>query len=243
MDYVSANLVGFMNVLEACRYSGVEHLVYASSSSVYGNNSGTPFSEHDAVDHPLSIYAASKRANELMAHVYSHLHGLPTTGLRFFTVYGPWGRPDMAPILFAKKIQAGHTVGVFNFGHHRRDFTYIDDIVSGVVAVTMGAIPPRTDKSQPGRDPASSNAPFRIYNIGNNQPIQLMDFLAQLEQCLGKPVQLEMLPAQPGDVQDTWADCSDLQKDFNYQPNTSLADGMKSFVGWFREYYSNESRT
>jgi len=242
MDYVSANLVGFMNVLEACRHSGIEHLIYASSSSVYGNNSSTPFSEHDAVDHPLSIYAASKRANELMAHVYSHLHGLPTTGLRFFTVYGPWGRPDMAPILFAKKILAGHTVGVFNFGHHRRDFTYIDDIVSGVVAVTTGAVPRQALHGTAEQDPASSDAPFRIYNIGNNQPIQLMDFLAQLEQCLGKPVQLEMLPSQPGDVQDTWADCSDLQRDFNYQPNTSLADGMKSFVGWFMEYYSDKGR-
>lgn len=237
MDYVSANLVGFMNVLEACRHNGVGHLVYASSSSVYGNNPRVPFSEHDAVDHPLSIYAASKRANELMAHVYSHLHGLPTTGLRFFTVYGPWGRPDMAPIAFARKIMEGSPIGVFNFGHHRRDFTYIDDIVSGVVAVTTGPLPqkPATDQSAP--DPAASDAPFRLYNIGNNQPVQLMDFLSELQNCLGKEAQLEMLPAQPGDVQDTWADCSDLQKDFNYSPDTSLADGMQNFIAWFREYY------
>ncbi len=242
MDYVSANLVGFMNVLEACRHHEIKHLVYASSSSVYGNNASTPFSEHDAVDHPLSIYAASKRANELMAHVYSHLYGLATTGLRFFTVYGPWGRPDMAPIMFAKKILAGSPIGVFNFGQHRRDFTYIDDIVSGVVAVTIGKLPVKSDSGKTGQDPAASDAPYRIYNIGNNQPVQLMDFLAELENCLGMPAELEMLPAQPGDVQDTWADCSDLQRDFNYHPETSLADGMARFITWFREYYSVKGR-
>lgn len=237
MDYVSANLVGFMNVLESCRHNGIGHLVYASSSSVYGNNPRVPFSEHDAVDHPLSIYAASKRANELMAHVYSHLHGLPTTGLRFFTVYGPWGRPDMAPIAFARKIMEGSPIGVFNFGHHRRDFTYIDDIVSGVVAVTTGPLPRMSATDQSTPDPAASDAPFRLYNIGNNQPVQLMDFLGELQNCLGRAAQLEMLPAQPGDVQDTWADCSDLQRDFNYSPDTSLADGIQHFVAWFREYY------
>ncbi len=244
MDYVMANLVGFMNVLETCRHQGIEHLVYASSSSVYGNNARTPFSEHDAVDHPLSIYAASKRANELMAHAYSHLHGLPTTGLRFFTVYGPWGRPDMAPILFARAMQSGETIRVFNFGHHQRDFTYVDDIAAGVVAVSCGAVPARRSdagarQSEMDKDPAVSDAPFRIYNIGNSQPVALMDFLAELEHCLDAKAQLEMVPAQPGDVQDTWADCSDLQRDFNYQPRTSLADGMQQFIQWFRAYYSN----
>lgn len=242
MDYVSANLVGFMNVLECCRQHSIQHLVYASSSSVYGNNSSTPFSEHHAVDHPLSIYAASKRANELMAHVYSHLHGLPTTGLRFFTVYGPWGRPDMAPVIFARKIQAGNPIGVFNFGHHRRDFTYIDDIISGVVAVITGALPRKSEQVGLSVGPAASDAPYRIYNIGNNQPVQLMDFLRQLETGLGKTAQLEMLPAQPGDVQDTWADCGDLKRDFNYHPDTSLVEGMQRFIAWFREYYSEESK-
>lgn len=238
MDYVSANLVGFMNVLESCRQGAVEHLVYASSSSVYGNNSAIPFSEHHAVDHPLSIYAASKRANELMAHVYSHLHGLPTTGLRFFTVYGPWGRPDMAPVLFAQAIEAGKPIAVFNFGKHQRDFTYIDDIVSGVVAVACGPLPQGQQPAIQQGDPAASAAPWRIYNIGNNQPVQLMDFLAELQTCLGKQAHLEMQPAQPGDVLDTWADCSDLQRDFAYHPDTSLADGMQQFVRWFKHYYS-----
>ncbi|HET6566119.1 MAG TPA: NAD-dependent epimerase/dehydratase family protein [Xanthomonadales bacterium] len=240
MDYVTANLVGFMNVLEACRQHAIEHLVYASSSSVYGNNSAIPFSEHHAVDHPLSIYAASKRANELMAHVYSHLHGLPTTGLRFFTVYGPWGRPDMAPILFARAIEAGQPIAVFNFGKHQRDFTYIDDIVSGVVAVACGSLPKGQKAVNDEVDPAASKAPWRIYNIGNNQPVQLMDFLAELQHCLGKPAHLEMKPAQPGDVLDTWADCSDLQRDFDYHPDTRLADGMQQFTDWFKKYYSNK---
>lgn len=250
MDYVSANLVGFMNVLEVCRHHNIEHLVYASSSSVYGNNAKTPFSEHDAVDHPLSIYAASKRANELMAHVYSHLHALPTTGLRFFTVYGPWGRPDMAPIMFAKKMQAGETIGVFNFGHHQRDFTYIDDIVSGVVAVVTGPVPSKSSSpvcgpnagNDPVISPAITLAPFRIYNIGNSQPVQLMEFLAELENCLGVKAKLEMLPPQPGDVQDTWADCSELATQFGYHPDTSLAAGMQQFIHWFKGYYSSESR-
>ncbi|MDZ4730970.1 MAG: NAD-dependent epimerase/dehydratase family protein [Xanthomonadales bacterium] len=250
MDYVAANLVGFMNVLEACRQQNIEHLVYASSSSVYGNNAKTPFSEHDAVDHPLSIYAASKRANELMAHVYSHLHALPTTGLRFFTVYGPWGRPDMAPIMFARKMLAGETIGVFNFGHHQRDFTYIDDIVSGVIAVATGLVPAKSSTPVVGPDsngdpaisPAVTLAPFRIYNIGNSQPVQLMDFLAELENCLGVQAKLEMLPAQPGDVQNTWADCSELATRFGYHSNTSLAVGMQQFIHWFKGYYSSDSR-
>lgn len=243
MDYVSANLVGFMNVLEACRQHAVEHLVYASSSSVYGNNSAIPFSEHHAVDHPLSIYAASKRANELMAHVYSHLHGLPTTGLRFFTVYGPWGRPDMAPVLFARAIMADQPIAVFNYGKHQRDFTYIDDIVTGVVAVACGPLPQGQQPVDQRNDPAASAGPWRIYNIGNNQPVQLMDFLAGLQTCLGKPARLEMRPSQPGDVLDTWADCSDLKRDFAYHPDTALADGMQQFVNWFRGYYDGSGNS
>jgi UDP-glucuronate 4-epimerase len=239
MEYVSANLVGFMNVLEACRHNSVEHLIYASSSSVYGNNSAIPFSEHHPVDHPLSIYAASKRANELMAHVYSHLHALPTTGLRFFTVYGPWGRPDMAPILFARAITADQPIAVFNHGKHQRDFTYIDDIVAGVIAVARGPLPQGQKPVDQRVDPAASSAPWRIYNIGNNQPVQLMDFLAELQSCLGKPARLEMQSSQPGDVLDTWADCNDLQREFGYQPDTSLADGMQHFVRWFKGYYGS----
>ncbi len=242
MDYVSANLVGFMNVLECCRHHRVQHLVYASSSSVYGNNPAVPFSEHHAVDHPLSIYAASKRANELMAHVYSHLHGLPATGLRFFTVYGPWGRPDMAPILFAKAIETGRPIAVFNHGRHQRDFTYIDDIVTGVVKVACGPAPQGLAVAPGKTDPAVSSAPWRIYNIGNNQPVQLMDFLSGLQDCMGKQAVLQMQDAQPGDVQDTWADCSDLQKDFGYHPDTSLTVGMERFIGWFRDYYSSANR-
>ena len=237
MAYVNANLVGFANVLEACRHSRVPHLVYASSSSVYGNNPQTPFSEHDGVDHPLSLYAASKRANELMAHSYSHLYDMPVTGLRFFTVYGPWGRPDMAPIKFARAIAAGEPIPVFNRGHHQRDFTYIDDIVDGVLRVACNAPVKKSPGRQSGVDPALSSAPFRIYNIGNGKPVQLMDFIATLEKHLEKKAQLEMLPAQAGDVLDTWADCSDLQRDFGYRPDTSLDEGIEVFVRWFRDYY------
>jgi UDP-glucuronate 4-epimerase len=237
MAYVSANLVGFANVLEACRQQQVPHLIYASSSSVYGNNSKLPFSEHDAVDHPLSLYAASKRSNELMAHSYAHLYGLAVTGLRFFTVYGPWGRPDMAPIKFVKAIDEGGCIQVFNHGHHQRDFTYIDDIVSGLVRVICDAsagVDGRTIKMD---DPALNNAPFRLYNIGNGTPVQLMDFIACLEKHLGKKACLEMLPFQPGDVQDTWADCGKLKQDYGYKPTTSLDEGVTQFIRWYKEYY------
>ena len=239
MAYVSSNLVGFANILESCRHAQVPNLVFASSSSVYGDNSRLPFSEHDPVDHPLSLYAATKRANELMAHSYAHLYGLPVTGLRFFTVYGPWGRPDMAPILFARAIVAGKPIRVFNHGNHRRDFTYVDDIASGVAAVaTKGPGIRRTADAWPD-DPATSMAPFRIYNIGNGTPVRLLDFLSLLESCLGKKAQLELVAAQPGDVQETWADCSDLERDFGYRPRTSLEQGLQRFVAWFREYYSS----
>lgn len=238
MAYVSSNLVGFANVLEACRHARVPHLVFASSSSVYGNNARLPFSEHDPVDHPLSLYAATKRSNELMAHSYAHLYGLPVTGLRFFTVYGPWGRPDMAPILFARAIAEGKPIKVFNHGKHQRDFTYVDDIAHGVVAVALNAPPTSRVTDSLQDDPATSRAPFRIYNIGNSTPVRLMDFLSLLESCMGKKAQLEMVDAQPGDVQETWADCSDLEKDFGYRPQTSLETGMREFVTWFRKYYS-----
>lgn len=236
MAYVRANLVGFANVLEACRQHQVAHLVYASSSSVYGNNSKLPFSEHDAVDHPLSLYAATKRSNELTAHSYAHLFGLAVTGLRFFTVYGPWGRPDMAPIKFARAIDSGQSIPVFNHGHHQRDFTYIDDIANGVVRVICGA-PPISSPAAPPVTPALSDAPFRLYNIGSGKPVQLMEFIASLERHLGKKARLEMMPVQPGDVLDTWADCGDLERDFGYKPDTSLDRGMARFVEWFREYY------
>ena len=237
--YVNANLVGFANVLEACRHNEVAYLVYASSSSVYGNNPKVPFAEHDAVDHPLSLYAASKRANELMAHSYSHLYKLPVTALRFFTVYGPWGRPDMAPIKFAQSIVRGETIPVFNHGNHQRDFTYIDDIADGVIRVTCDS-PASTDPEQKtGDDPARSPAPFRIYNIGKGKPVHLMDFIATLEKHLGKKAQLDMLPAQAGDVLDTWADCGELERDYGYKPGTSLDEGIAHFVRWFREYYND----
>jgi len=237
MAYVSSNLVGFASVLEACRHCRVPHLIYASSSSVYGDNVKVPFSEHDAADHPLSLYAASKRANELMAHAYAHLYGLPVTGLRFFTVYGPWGRPDMAPVLFARAISEGRAVKVFNHGNHQRDFTYVDDVVSGVVAVALGEGARATRGGTANMDPAISRSPFRVYNIGNGEPVRLMDFLTALEQCLGKKAKLEMTGAQPGDVRDTWADCSDLERDFGYRPHTSLSRGMEKFVEWFGDYY------
>jgi len=235
--YVNSNLVGFANVLEACRQNEVPYLVYASSSSIYGNNSKVPFSEHDAVDHPLSLYAASKRSNELMAHSYANLYKLPVTGLRFFTVYGPWGRPDMAPIKFAQAIEQGKSIPVFNNGHHQRDFTYIDDIVDGVVRVSCASPVQGATLDAGVNDPALSDAPFSLYNIGNGTPIQLMDFIATLEKYLGKKARLEMLPVQPGDVLDTWADCSDLQRDYGYKPMTTLDDGIARFVRWFREYY------
>lgn len=235
--YVDSNLVGFMNVLEGCRREQVEHLVYASSSSVYGANETMPFSVHDNVDHPLSLYAASKKANELMAHTYSHLYNLPTTGLRFFTVYGPWGRPDMSPILFAKAIVEGKTIKVFNYGKHRRDFTYIDDITEGVVRTLDHVAAQNPDWSGLKPDPGSSRAPWRVYNIGNSEPVNLMDYIGALERALGKTADKEYLPLQPGDVPDTYADVEQLRHDVGYRPGTPLDEGIGRFVDWFREYY------
>lgn len=234
--YVSSNLVGFTHVLEACRHQSVEHLVYASSSSVYGANRKLPFSVEDAVDHPVSLYAATKKANELMAHTYSHLYGLPTTGLRFFTVYGPWGRPDMSPMLFAERISRGEPIDVFNFGNHSRDFTYIDDIVEGVIRTLdhPAEADPAYDPMAP--NPGSSNAPYKVYNIGNDQPVQLMRFIELMEKDLGRTVEKNLLPMQPGDVPDTWADVSALRRDVGYAPSTSIEDGVARFVAWYREY-------
>ncbi|MDT8387277.1 MAG: NAD-dependent epimerase [Thiogranum sp.] len=235
--YIDTNIIGFMNVLEGCRHNDVKHLVYASSSSVYGSNTKMPFSVHDNVDHPVSIYAATKKANELMAHTYSHLYRLPTTGLRFFTVYGPWGRPDMALFLFTRKILAGEPIDVFNYGKHRRDFTYIDDIVEGVIR-TLDRIPqPNPNWTGDNPDSATSTAPFRIYNIGNNQPIELMHYIEVLEKCLGKKAEKNLLPLQPGDVPDTYADVQDLVLDTGYKPDTSVEDGVARFVDWYRDYY------
>ena len=236
-DYVQSNLVGFSNMLEASRHSGVEHLVFASSSSVYGANTRVPFSVHDNVDHPISLYAASKKANELMAHTYAHLFGLPTTGLRFFTVYGPWGRPDMALFMFTRKILQGEPIDVFNEGNNNRDFTYIDDIVDGVIRVA-GRIPaPNPDWSGDLPDPASSSAPYRIYNIGNHSPVQLMDFIACIEKTLGRAAKKNFLPAQPGDVPITYADMVDFQRDFRFTPRTPIEKGVAEFVAWYRDYY------
>ena len=235
--YVEANLVGFMNVLEACRHGQVEHLVYASSSSVYGANRKLPFSVQDAVDHPVSLYAATKKANELMAHTYSHLYGLPTTGLRFFTVYGPWGRPDMALFKFTKAILAGEKIQVFNHGKHRRDFTYIDDIVEGVIRVLDRPATPNPSWSSAQPDPGTSACPWRVYHIGNNKPVELLDYIAAVEKALGKKAEMELLPLQPGDVPDTFADVSDLVEQFEYKPNTSVEQGVASFVAWYRDYF------
>ena len=235
--YVSSNLVGFMNVLEGCRHHGVEHLVYASSSSVYGANTTTPFSVHDNVDHPLSLYAATKKANELMAHTYSHLYGLPTTGLRFFTVYGPWGRPDMALFLFTKAILEGRPIDVFNHGDMRRDFTYIDDIVEGVVRTADRPAAPDPAWSGAAPDPGTSSAPFRVYNIGNNQPVELMRMIEILEAALGRKAEKNLLPMQPGDVPATYADVDDLERDVGFRPSTPLDVGIGRFVEWYREYY------
>ena len=237
MAYVTTNMVGFANILEGCRHHGVEHLVYASSSSVYGANSTMPFSVHHNVDHPLSFYAASKKANELMAHTYSHLYGLPTTGLRFFTVYGPWGRPDMALFMFTRAILAGQPIDVFNYGKHRRDFTYVDDIVEGVIRVLDRPPTGNPDWSSATPDSATSLAPYRLYNIGNNQPVELMEYIAVLEQNLGLKAQLNLLPLQPGDVPDTYADVTDLVRDTGYRPSTPVAEGVARFVAWYREFY------
>ena len=235
--YVDSNLVGFMNILECCRHGGVKHLVFASSSSVYGANTKMPFSVHDNVDHPISLYAATKKANELMAHTYSHLYNVPATGLRFFTVYGPWGRPDMALFLFTKAILHGRPIEVFNFGKMQRDFTYIDDIVEGVVRV-MGKTPePNPGWSGKAPDPGTSLAPYKIYNIGNNQPVELMRFIEVLEQQLGRKAEKNMLPMQPGDVPATWADVDDLVRDVGFKPNTRIEEGLERFVAWYRSYY------
>jgi UDP-glucuronate 4-epimerase len=235
--YVQSNLVGFVNILEGCRQNEVEHLVYASSSSVYGANRKLPFAVEDAVDHPVSLYAASKKANELMAHTYSHLYGLPTTGLRFFTVYGPWGRPDMSPILFADRISRGEPIDVFNHGNHSRDFTYIDDIVEGVIRTLDQPATPDPAYNAELPNPGTSSAPYRVYNIGNDQPVQLMRFIELLEQNLGRTVEKCLLPMQPGDVPDTWADVSALRRDVGYAPGTSIEEGVKRFVEWYREYF------
>lgn len=234
--YVDSNLVGFVNILEGCRHSGVEHLVYASSSSVYGANTTMPFSVHHNVDHPLSLYAASKKANELMAHTYSHLYNLPTTGLRFFTVYGPWGRPDMALFLFAKAILEGRPIDVFNNGQMKRDFTYVDDIVEGVLRVTDRVALPNTSWSGAQPDPGTSKAPYRIYNIGNNNPVELMHLIRCLEQSLGIEARKNYLPMQAGDVPSTFADVEDLERDCGFKPSTSIESGVQRFVDWYREY-------
>jgi UDP-glucuronate 4-epimerase len=237
--YAQSNLVGFVNVLEGCRHHGVKHLVYASSSSVYGGNVKMPFAEDDSVDHPVSLYAATKKANELMAHTYSHLYALPTTGLRFFTVYGPWGRPDMAPMLFARAILAGEPIKVFNHGQMRRDFTYIDDIVDGVVA-TLDRIPgpdDAFDREHP--TPASSWAPYRVFNIGNSEPVALMDFIGALEKALGREAIKDFQPIQPGDVPATFADTSRLEAWTGMRPGTSIQDGVEKFVVWWRGYFRN----
>ena len=235
--YVDSNMVGFVNILEACRHSGVEHLAYASSSSVYGLNENMPFSTHDNVDHPISLYAASKKSNELMAHTYSHLFNLPTTGLRFFTVYGPWGRPDMALFLFTKAILEDRAIDVYNYGNMQRDFTYIDDIVEGVVRVIDN--PPKGNENWSGKspDPSSSRAPYKIYNIGNNNPVKLMDFIEAIERAIGREAKKNMLPIQPGDVPATWADVSDLIEDLGYKPATPINEGVEEFVKWYREFY------
>jgi UDP-glucuronate 4-epimerase len=235
--YVDSNVVGFMNILEGCRHARVGHLVYASSSSVYGGNTKMPFSEHDSVDHPVSMYAATKKANELMAHTYSHLYGLPTTGLRFFTVYGPWGRPDMALFLFTRAMLEGRPIDVFNHGRMRRDFTYIDDIVEGVVRTLdrVAASDPGFDATHP--DPGRSSAPYRVFNIGNHDPVELMDFIEAIEQALGRRAVKNFLPLQDGDVPATFAETAELRAWTGFAPATSVADGVARFVAWYREYY------
>ena len=235
--YIESNLVGFLHILEGCRSTQVEHLVYASTSSVYGANTKMPFSVHDNVDHPVSLYAASKKANELMAHTYSHLYGLPTTGLRFFTVYGPWGRPDMALFLFTRAILAGEPIDVFNYGKMRRDFTYIDDIVEGVVRVLDTLPQPNPAWSGLAPDPGTGKAPYRIYNIGNNQPVELLHFIEVLETCLGRKAEKRLLPLQAGDVPETYADVDDLIRDVGFRPATPLSVGIARFVEWYRAFY------
>jgi UDP-glucuronate 4-epimerase len=235
--YIQSNIVGFLHVIEGCRHGGVEHLVYASTSSVYGANTRMPFTEQQNVDHPLTLYAATKKSNELIAHSYSSLYRLPTTGLRFFTVYGPWGRPDMALFLFTKNILAGVPIDVFNGGHHQRDFTFIDDIVQGVVAAVDRVAAPNIQWNSDAPDPASSDAPYKIYNIGNQRPVALLRYIEVLEQCLGKRAQKNLLPMQPGDLPNTWADVKALSREAGYRPSTDLESGVKQFVEWYLGYY------
>ena len=235
--YIDSNIVGFLHLLEGCRHHKVEHFVYASSSSVYGANTSMPFTIHDNVDHPVSLYAASKKANELMAHTYSHLYEIPTTGLRFFTVYGPWGRPDMSPMLFAKNIIAGKPIDVFNYGKHQRDFTYIDDIVEGVIRTLDKVATPNPDWTGDKPDPATSAAPFRLYNIGSNSPVELLHYIEIFEKCIGKKAEKNMLPLQPGDVVATYANVDNLIKDVGYKPDTPLEVGIAKFIDWYRDYY------
>ncbi len=236
-SYIESNIMGFTNIIEGCRHNGVEHLVYASSSSVYGSNEKMPFSVHDNVDHPVSLYAASKKANELMAHTYSHLYDLPTTGLRFFTVYGPWGRPDMALFLFTKNIIEGKPIDVFNHGKHRRDFTYIEDIVEGVIRTLDNTAQPNKEWSGDNPDVATSKAPYRIYNIGNNEPVELMRYIEVIEECIGKKAEINFLPLQPGDVPATYANIDALMNDVGFKPETKIEDGIANFVKWYRDFY------
>jgi UDP-glucuronate 4-epimerase len=242
LAYVDSNIVGFAHILEGCRHNKVEHLVYASSSSVYGGNTTMPFSVHDNVDHPLSLYAASKKANELMAHTYSHLYDLATTGLRFFTVYGPWGRPDMALFKFTKAILADEPIPVFNYGKHRRDFTYIDDVVEGVIRVLDKPATQNPEWNGDKPDSGTSIAPWQVYNIGNNNPVDLMDYIEALEKALGKTAKKEFLPLQPGDVPDTYADVTDLVNQFDYKPSTTIEEGITNFIRWYREYHKTGSK-
>ena len=237
LAYIDSNVLGFAHILEGCRNHGCEHLVYASSSSVYGANTDMPYSVHQSVNHPLSLYAASKKSNELMAHVYSNLFQIPTTGLRFFTVYGPWGRPDMALFKFTRAILQGEPIKVFGYGQHKRDFTYIDDIVEGVIRVLDRPAPPDPAWDSRNPDPASSSAPWRVYNIGNNQPVVLLDYIAALEQAIGRKAEMELLPPQPGDLHDTFADVSELVQAFDYQPATPVTEGVQRFVDWYRGFY------
>lgn len=238
--YVDSNIAGFVNILECCRHNNVKHLVFASSSSVYGANTKMPFSVHDNVDHPVSLYAASKKSNELMAHTYSHLFQLPCTGLRFFTVYGPWGRPDMALFLFTKAMLAGKAIKVFNHGNMKRDFTYIDDIVEGVIRVMARLPGPNQEWSGDAPDPGSSYAPYKLYNIGNNNPVKLMDFIAAIEKALGKKAKKEFLDLQPGDVPATYADIDDLIKDVGFKPEITIETGIERFISWYEDYYGHK---
>lgn len=237
MEYVDSNLVGFANILEGCRHNKVQHLLYASSSSVYGLNRKMPFSTDDSVDHPISLYAATKKANELMAHTYSHLYGIPTTGLRFFTVYGPWGRPDMALFKFTKAILAGEPIDVYNYGNMQRDFTFIDDIVESIVRLQDVIPQPNPEWTVETGSPATSSAPYKVYNIGNNEPVMLMEYIEALESALGMEAQKNMLPIQPGDVLNTSSDTSELYKTIGFKPKTTVRDGVQQFVDWYREFY------